>query len=166
MTAPALTPELTGVLTRYLEIQHQEQELKEEKAGLQERLADCLERAGAAAWYPDINGQKLKVRASTLVNVEYDEPVLQERLGSRYNEILAPNLKKIRHCLADLTAILAPVLDRIGSPDPEMVRVAIERGTLSKADFTGAFRKRTRRIVSVARVRPDGGVAEEPDATV
>ena len=98
--------------------------------------------------------------------MEHDEPVLQERLGSRYNEILAPNLKKIRHCLADLTAILAPVLDRIGSPDPEMVRVAIERGTLSKADFASAFRKRTRRIVSVARVRPDGGVAEEPDAAV
>ena len=98
--------------------------------------------------------------------MEYDEPVLQERLGSRYNEILAPNLKKIRHCLADLTPILTPVLNRIGSPDPDMVRVAIERGTLSKADFTGAFRKRTRRIVSVARVRPDGGAVEGPDTPV
>ena len=167
MTAPALTPELTGILTRYLEIQQQEQALKEEKAGLQERLAGYLEHAGAATWYPAVNGQKLKVRASTLVSVEYDEPMLRERLGGRYTEILAPDLKKIRHCLADLTPVLAPVLDRVGSPAPDKVRAALERGTVSAADFAGAFQKHTRRIVSVARVRPEGGgvgVGEERPA--
>jgi len=160
MSAPALTPELTGILTRYLEIQHQEQKLKEEKAGLQERLAQYLEHVGATAWYPAVHGQKLKVRASSLVSVEYDEQVLRERLGNRYTEILAPDLRKIRHCLADLTPVLAPVLDRVGSPDPDKVRAAVERGTVSTADFAGAFQKHTRRVVSVARVRPEGGSAE------
>lgn len=76
--------------------------------------------------------------------------------------VLAPDLKKIRHCLTDLTPVLAPVLDRVGSPDPDKVRAAVERGIVTTADFTGAFQKNVRRVVSVARVRTEGAGVERP----
>ena len=155
MTEPELTAEMDGVLKRYMDIQRQEQELKDEKARLQAQLADHLERGNLQAWYPEVGGQKLKVRLSTVTVIEYDEPVLRERLGARYASLLAPDLRRIRQHLPELEPLLVPALDRIGSPHPDKVRAAIGQGVVSREDFAGAFQKRTRRIVSVARFRTE-----------
>jgi hypothetical protein len=144
-----------AVLLRYVEIQRQEQALKEEKAQLQDALADHLEREGLTQWFPEVEGQKLKVRCQKSSVVEYDEETLRARLGDRYRALLAPDVRKIRNHLAEIAGALDPVLDIVGSPAPEKVKAAIDQAVVRREDFAGAFRKTVRRAVSVSRVRPE-----------
>src|ERR1039458_3266457 len=95
-------PEIETLLSRYLSIQQQEQTLKEEKAALQERLAKHMERMKCSMWFPEVAGQKLKVRHQKDVVVEYNEEALQRRLGERYAAILEPDWRKIRRNLPAL----------------------------------------------------------------
>jgi hypothetical protein len=152
------------VLRRYLRIQEEEQRLKEEKSALQERLAAFLASQGESLWYPEVDGQKLKVRCQTATVVEYDEPVLQQRLGERYAAILGPDWRKIRRHLGDLEAVLLPHLGLVGSPQADRVRGAIEQGVVRREEFAGAFKKTIRRTVAVARAKPDGAAEGSPPA--
>ena len=152
MMAP---PEEECRLKRYLEIQQEEQRLKEEKAVLQQQLAAFLEAHQLNVWFPTVADQKLKVRCQALPVVEYDTALLRQRLGERYASLLAPDLKKIREHLADIESCLMPVLELVGSPVPAKVKAALEAGTVRREEFAGAFRKSTKRIISVARLRPE-----------
>jgi hypothetical protein len=84
---------------------------------------------------------------------EPGEGKLRQRLGDRYRRILAPDMKKIRQNLSRVAELLDPLLETVGSPVPERVKLAIDNGTVRKEEFAGAFKKTTRRIVSVGRVR-------------
>lgn len=148
------------VLSRYLEIQQEERALREEKSALQERIAAHMEQIGQTLWFPDIAGQKLKVRCSKTMVVEYDEEQLRLRLGSRYTEILAPDLRKIRQHLPELLGLLSPFLAVIGSPTADRVRQAVERGLVKTEEFIGAFRKTTKRFVAVGHIQPNYGSPE------
>lgn len=153
MKSTPTTPEIVPVLTRYLQIQHEEQLLKEEKGRLQETLANYLSQKQLSVWYPDVNGQPLKVRCQTNVSVKYDEELLQSRLKEGYTALLAPDIRKIKLHLTELSETLNPVLSLVGSPHPDKVRSAIETGLVSKEAFMGAFTKSSRHIVSVAKTR-------------
>jgi len=153
MTTSKTDPEIEPVLKRYLQIQHEEQQLKEEKGRLQETLANYLGQRQLAVWNPNLNGQLLKVRSQTHVTVKYDEELLQSRLQERYTTLLAPDVRKIKLHLSKLGDILNPVLSLVGSPHPDKVRSAIENGSVPKEAFIGAFTKTSRHIVSVAKVR-------------
>lgn len=154
---PQLTPEIETVLQRYLQIQAEEQRLREEKTALQERLKRFLDpcTANFTQWFTQVGAERLKVSYRKSLEVEYDEATLRQRLGPRYVEILAPDPQKLKQELPTLTGFLAPVLDRIGSPDPAKVRAAIESGRLTKDDFRGAFRKVPRESLAVARQRDE-----------
>ena len=154
--APVVPHKIEDVLARYVEIQEREQILKEEKAALQDRIADHMEQSGQHQWFTRLGARELKVRCSTAVVVEYDEAKLQARLGERYAAILAPDPRKIRQHLNELDSTLAPVLSLIGSPVPEKVRAAVAQGLVKTAEFAGAFTKTTRRLVAVSRVKPTG----------
>jgi hypothetical protein len=156
----APTPELAQVLRRYLQIQAEEQKLKEEKASLQEKLAQHMTANDLKHWFPEVDNLALKIRCQQDVAVEYDEPALKERLGARFRSILAPDWRKIRRHLADLQSTLDPMLETIGSPTPDRVRFAIEQGIVKKEEFAGAFKKTTRRTVAVSRVTQPAGEAE------
>jgi len=158
-TPPA--PDIEALLSRYLSIQQQEQTLKEEKSALQERLAQHMESIGATMWFPEVAGQKLKVRHQKETVVEYNEQALQQRLGERYVAILEPDWRKIRRNLPALTPALTPHMPLIGTPSAAKVREAIESGTVRAEEFAGAFEKRTRHLVAVSRVREgDRGTPE------
>lgn len=161
MNQVPLTSDLEAVLKRYLQIQQEEARLQEEKKQLQETLAGHLEQHQTGLWVPEVNGQKLKVRCTTSVSVDYDEVLLQQRLGERYAAICAPDPRKIKRHLGELDDVLKPVLGLIGSPQADKVRMAIEAGVARREEFTGAFEKTTRRIVSVAKVRQDDTSLEE-----
>ncbi|MBA4388100.1 MAG: hypothetical protein C0404_08975 [Verrucomicrobia bacterium] len=152
-----ITPptEMAGVLRRYQVLQAEEKKIKEEKALLQQRLAEHMATADLKSWYPDVDGKTLTVRRREIVEVDYNEPVLHERLGERYRHILAPDIRKIRKQLQlpEITAALAPVLDLVGAPSPDRVRAAIGQGLVTKEEFAGAFTKTTRTSVTVAAVR-------------
>jgi len=150
---PELTPEIEQVLSRYVRIQDEEQRLREEKSQLQDKLREHMEPAGCTTWFVRAAGQDLKVVAYRKVEVEYDEPKLQSRLGDRYLSILSPDLRKMRDALPEISPHLQPVLGRIGSPDPEKVRAAIESGVADVKEFEGAFVKSLKHVVAVTRSR-------------
>ena len=156
----AVPPELAAALRRYLAIQAEEQKLRDEKTRLQETLGRHLTERRLACWYPDIDGQRLKVRYSAHTVVEYNEAVLRERLGERYASILAPDIRKIRRCLPEIAPLLTPVMDKVGAPAADRVRAAVEQGLVRKEEFAGAFQKTTRRLVAVSRARPADLAAE------
>ena len=111
-------------------------------------------------WAPVVAGTPVKVRYARETVVEYDEPVLRERLGERYVHVVRPDPRKIRSHLAELEPLLAPALARIGTPDRDRVRAAVERGLVRTEEFAGAFRKQTRTRLAVMRAQPSG--AESP----
>jgi hypothetical protein len=148
---PELPVEIERALRRYLEIQAEEQRLKEEKTELRERIGDHMAGLEMKYWYPKIDGQALKVRYRETTAVEYNESLLHDRLGDRYLAILSPDLRKIRANLDKLESLFTSVLSLIGSPSPEKVRVAIENGIVNKESFTGAFKKTVKRFVAVGK---------------
>jgi hypothetical protein len=151
-TKPELPVEVEKALRRYLEIQAEEQRLKEEKNDLREKLGGHMSALQLKYWYPRIDGQALKVRYHETTAIEYNETLLHDRLGDRYTTILSPDLRKVRANLDKLESLFTPVLSLIGSPSPDRVRVAIENGIVSKGSFAGAFKKTVKRFVAVGRV--------------
>ncbi|MFZ2657008.1 MAG: hypothetical protein WAX69_18895 [Victivallales bacterium] len=148
-----LTADVENVLLRYLEIQRITKELEDEKASLQEKITGHLSTKPGGFWFPVVKGIPLKIRYFRETEIEYDENVLRSRLGEKYRQILSPDMRKIRSNLPGLEEILAPVIEKIGSPDREKVRGAIETGAMHPEDFTGAFRKQTRTRLAVMRVQ-------------
>jgi hypothetical protein len=161
---PELTAEIEMDLRRYLEIQAQEERLKEEKNALREKIGRHMAGLGLKYWYPKVDGQSLKVRYRETTAIEYDESLLQNRLGERYPAILAPDLRKIRRHLDQLESLFAPVLSLIGTPSPDKVRAAIENGLVSKQSFSGAFKKTVKRFVAVGKLLA-GGSPYSPDVS-
>lgn len=147
---PALTAEIETALRRYLAIQQEEKRLKEEKSELQAQLAQHLAGYEAAKWPVAVDGQRLVVRKNEVTSVAYDEAVLRERLGERYVEVLAPDSKRLREHLPAALECLRPILPAVGKPERERVKAAIEAGTVTPAEFAGAFTKETRTRISVA----------------
>lgn len=152
---PPLTPDVERVLSRYLEIQAEQRRLNEEKGQLREALIAHLRDLRGRYWFPVVGGQKLMVSRQRSVDIDYDEALLQQRLGERYVRILKPDPRKLRRRLDDVAPYLEPVLAEIGSPHPERVRAAIESGVVTKEDFRGAFAKTVRHRVSVRRARDE-----------
>ncbi len=151
MTEEKIPDTIEQTLKKYIEIQEEEQRLKERKHILQDDLKEYMRSINSQVWLPEINGEKLKIRYRSVAHIEYDEGLLQERLGDRYEVVLAPDLKKIRGNLPLLSTALKPLMDRIGSPSPEKVRESIERGVFSIEDFTGTFKKTAKEYISVSR---------------
>src|SRR4030042_2320542 len=160
--APGLPSEIESALKRYLEIQHEEQRLRQEKTDLQEEIGGYMARLEKKYWYPVIDGQTLRVRYRETSVIEYNESVLRDRLGNRYSAILAPDLRKIRLHLGEIESLFTPVLNLVGTPEPEKVRSAIEIGIVNRGEFTGAFKKTTKRYVAVSKARA-GDLADIAD---
>lgn len=80
---------------------------------------------------------------------ELSQPQLIE-LVDELCSLLEPDIKKLRTELPNLGDELAPLLDRIGSPSPDKVKVAVESGAVSADEFKGAFAKTTKEYISVA----------------
>jgi hypothetical protein len=157
-----LPTEIQSALKRYLEIQHEEQRLRQEKTDLQEEIGGYMAGLNKKYWYPVIDGQTLKVRYRETSVIEYNEAVLRDRLSERYPAILAPDLRKIRLHLSEIESLFTPVLSLVGSPEPERVRAAIEKGIVNKGEFAGAFKKTLKRYVTVGKSRA-GDLPETAD---
>ena len=149
------TPELAAVLGRYLEIQQEEKRLAEEKAGLRDILIAGLGTEQAVLWHTVLAGQRVSVRHTSSIHIDYNEQLLLQRLGERYVRILKPDITKVRRNLSVVEPHLQPVLLLVGSPDREKVRDAINGGIARQEEFEGAFKKSLRHVIAVA-ARPGG----------
>lgn len=152
-TEPTLTPDVEKALRRYLEIQKQERELREEKKVLQESLGNHLKQADATRWLPCIDGETLRVTRTLVTEITYDEQLLGERLGERYARILTPDSKKLKEHMDQATQLLQPILPQVGTPDRTRVQLAIEQGVIDKSEFAGAFTKTEKVRVAVGKPR-------------
>lgn len=146
-----LAPEVQDALRRYLAIQQEERRLREEKKALQQILIARLGGPESQTWYPELDGERLRVRFLHSVVIRYDETLLRSRLGARYPMILAPDPYKVRRHLPELAGILEPVLDLVGSPHPDKVRQAVQQRLVTVQQFEGAFTKENRDRVIVSR---------------
>lgn len=144
--------DIKQALHAYRALQQEEAQLKERKRSLQETLKAYLRKQNSTVCFPVVDGERLKVRYRSEVNIEYDEDLLRKRLGDAYPEILEPDIRKLRKHLPELRADLQPLLGRIGTPSPEKIKLSIASGKLSKADFSGAFTKELKEYIAVSHL--------------
>lgn len=144
-------PEIESLLQEYLALQDEEKRIKETKARLKDEIAGYMAEHKQSVWVPHVNDQPVRVTCRRTVRVAYDEPLLRERLGERYVRLLRPDPRKLRKELDTIEPLLAGVMDRVGSPDPDRVRRAIESGEATIEEFRDAFRKTEAVYVTVSR---------------
>ena len=103
---------------------------------------------------PKIDGKPILVVHEYKTSVRYDEPLLRERLGTRYMDILEIDGAKIRKNRELVRPLLASVLDKIGTPAASRVEEAVKSGLVSVVDFQGAFRKVVTPYISIRADKP------------
>ena len=147
------------LIRRYMEIQREIASLEQEKERLRDSLVRELDGKVPQRWHSVIDGKPLLVLHGHKTTVRYDEPLLKERLGERYAEILEIDGTKVRKNRELVRPLVAPVLDRIGTPAAARVEAAIRSGSLGIEAFKGAFSKTVTPYVSI---RSDHGCLESP----
>jgi len=120
---------------------------------LRDVIARYMQTRQKTHWQTLVDAEEVGIRCIPQTVVTYDEPLLRERLGNRYAEILEIDIKKLKDNLADVTSLLSPALDRIGTPSREKVRDAIETGGLDPNLFKGAFTKTEKLQFAVSQVK-------------
>jgi len=138
-------------LKRYVEIQEEVAKLESEKKKWRDVLVAHMQATGQSMWTPTLDTKQLTVRYYPKTTVKYDEALLQQRLGDKYLQILEPDLAKIKTHLVEVTPLLAPLLQQVGSPSREKVKAAVEAGAVERHAFDGAFTKTDSSVFSVGR---------------
>jgi hypothetical protein len=138
-------------LKRYVEIQEEAAKLETEKKKWRDVLVAHMQQTGQSMWTPTLDNKQLTVRYYPKTTVKYDEVLLQQRLGDKYSQILEPDLAKIKAHLAEVTPLLQPLLNQVGTPSREKVKSAVESGAVERNAFDGAFTKVDSSVFSVGR---------------
>ena len=141
-------------IRRYLQIQQEIVRLDEERERLRDMLVKELEGKFPSKWHSTIDGKPILVVHEYKTSVRYDEQLLRARLGMRYKDILEIDGTKIRKNRELVRPLLAPVLDRIGTPAASRVEEAVKSGVVAVADFQGAFSKVVTPYISIRVDKP------------
>ena len=152
-----------GAIRRYQQIQQEIARLEEERERLRDLLVKELDGKFPSKWHSTIDGKPILVVHEYKTSVRYDEPLLRERLGTRYMDILEIDGAKIRKNRELVRPLLASVLDKIGTPAASRVEEAVKSGLVSVVDFQGAFRKVVTPYISIRADKPRS-VPSAPDA--
>jgi hypothetical protein len=75
-------------------------------------------------------------------------------LGREYDRILLPDIAKIRRHLVELGPVLAPDLEKIGSPSRPKIRQLVSSGEIPLDIFRSAFQKIQKSILFVKKPLP------------
>jgi hypothetical protein len=143
-----------GAIRRYQQIQQEIARLEEERERLRDLLVKELDGKFPSKWHSTIDGKPILVVHEYKTSVRYDEPLLRERLGTRYMDILEIDGAKIRKNRELVRPLLASVLDKIGTPAASRVEEAVKSGLVSVVDFQGAFRKVVTPYISIRADKP------------
>ena len=143
-----------GAIRRYQQIQQEIARLEEERERLRDLLVKELDGKFPSKWHSTIDGKPILVVHEYKTSVRYDEPLLRERLGTRYMDILEIDGAKIRKNRELVRPLLASVLDKIGTPAASRVEEAVKSGLVSVVDFQGAFRKVVTPYISMRADKP------------
>ena len=154
----------TELIRRYMQIQREIAALEEEKERLRGAIVDELEGKAPPMWHSVVDGTPIVVVHKRKVTVHYDEPLLRERLGDKYSEILEIDGTKIRKNRELVRPLVVSVLDQVGTPTAARVEAAIRSGVLPMESFKGAFKKTFTPYISIRteKVQPMSSVANVP----
>jgi hypothetical protein len=139
------------VLKRYVEIQEAVAKLETEKKQCREVLMAYMRETEQSLWSPSLDSKQVTVRYYPKTTIKYDEELLKQRLGDKYLHLLEPDMAKIKAHLHEVSPLLQPALQQIGSPSREKVKAAVEAGTIDRKAFEGAFTKVDASVFSVGR---------------
>jgi hypothetical protein len=153
-------PEFDAAVARYLEIQAARDALENERRELADRLGEHLASLGASRFERVLGSRLVAITRRETVRVRYDEELLRARLGERYGRILAFDPKKAKTCSDRLREWLGDRFAEVGTPDREKVRDLIESGEATAREFSGAFHREVRSLVTVS-ARPVEGTPED-----
>jgi hypothetical protein len=145
----ATVDDFQAELARYVELRDQIAKLEEERKLLSERLALAMRAEGVDERAVSVEGRDVTVKRLEFVTVTYDEERLRERLGDRYAETLAIDVKKLRSKEQRVREWLGAHLGEVSSPERRRVRRLVESGQASAAEFKGAFVRKVKHAVAV-----------------
>jgi hypothetical protein len=143
--------ELHQLLAEYQVLEKELARLEEAKKTMRAAIQKLLEEEGKSSFLLTVNGEPILLELKTHVEIRYDENLLRSRLGKDYGRILQPDIAKIRHHLAELSPILTPHLDQIGSPSRTIIKQLVSTGEISLEVFRGAFQKIQKSILFVRK---------------
>lgn len=152
--APQMPCGAEGLIRRYMQVQREIDILEQEKERLRESLVSELEGKVPSRWHAMVDGTPLLVVHRHTTTVRYDESLLRERLGDKYQEILEIDSKKIRKNRELVRPLVASVLDQVGTPTAARVEAAIRSGSLPMEAFKGAFKKTFTPYISIRAGSP------------
>jgi len=148
------TQEFVTTLARYVEVRDGINTLEAERRALAEAIGAHMAQEGRDTLSVAHGGRHYKVRRSASTRVDYDEDLLRKRLGERYLSILAVDARKVKVEAERLREWLGEHLIEVGSPDRARVKEAVEHGLVRVEEFSGAFRRETKSIVTVKDMGP------------
>lgn len=137
--------DILDALNRYRELQA----AVREKEQIEKQLADYLSGLQAEELSVDLPSGPVRIRLVRQSDIRYNNEMLKERLGERYEALLKPDLEKIREHLDAISPCFDNILEYVGSVSPEKVREAIEDGIVEKEEFDGAYSKTTHRRIDI-----------------
>ena len=148
--------ELQVVLAEYRLIEEQLEYLEQQKQILREKIRGLLENERRNHYFLVVDNEPVALDLKKHTEVRYNEALLRQRLGPRYVRVLAPDLKKIRQHLQEITPALTPYLDRIGAPSRDIIKQLILSGEFSTSEFQGTFEKVQKTTLYVRKPQVDG----------
>lgn len=151
---------LQALLGEYRQVEAEIKAMEEERQALSARIQDLMTAAGKDSLSLTVDGEPLFLVLEQRSEIVYNEDLLRERLGEKYNSILEPDPRKLRHYPPEILEALAPFLDRIGSPSRQRIRTAIENGDVAQSAFEGAFEKNRKTVLYVKKRPPAAGSAQ------
>jgi len=146
--------ELHRLLAEYLVMEKEMARLDEARKTLRAAIQGLLEAEGKSAFAVIVDGKQILLELKTYTEIRYDETLLRTRLGTDYHRILKPDMTKIRRQLAELSAVLAPHLETIGSPSREKIKQLVSSGEIALDAFRGTFQKIQKSILFVRKHLP------------
>ena len=151
--------ELQVILTEYRMIEKELEYLEQQKQALREKIRGLLKEEGRTRYFIVVDNEPVVLDLRQHTEVRYNEALLQQRLGPKYVRILSPDLKKIRQHLQEITPVLTPYMDKIGSPSRDIIKQLILSGEFDKHEFQGTFEKVEKTTLYVKKStggNPDG----------
>ena len=142
------------MLAEYRVMEKEMARLEETKKTLRAAIQKLLEEEGKPAFAAIVNGEQILLELKTHTEIRYDENLLRARLGKEYERILQPDIAKIRRHLVELGPVLAPHLEKIGSPSRAKIRQLVSTGEIPLDIFRGAFQKIQKSILFVKKHLP------------
>lgn len=142
---------LEEVLVQYRKIEKELAQLEEQKLALRQQIETILVREERTFYTTILGDERIALELKQQTTIQYNEPILRQRLGKRYLRILMIDTSKIKQHLDELSAVLHPYLEKIGTPSRNLIKDAILKGEIEPSLFQGAFEKKQRTTLYVKK---------------